>query len=123
VFDYVTYENRQGKDEIAEFIKQLGQKAQTSKYERVRLKKIMQYLDLLVTFGTRIGEPFTKHIEDDIWELRPLSDRIFYAYWKDNKFVLLHQFEKKTQKTPKREIEQAKRNLQDWLERNDLKDG
>ena len=123
MFDYVTYENRQGKDEIAEFIKQLGQKAQTSKYERVRLKKIMQYLDLLVTFGTRIGEPFTKHIEDDIWELRPLSDRIFYAYWKDNKFVLLHQFEKKTQKTPKREIEQAKRNLQDWLERNDLKDG
>ena len=118
MFDYVTYENRQGKDEIAEFIKELSVKAQTSKYERVRLKKIMQYLDLLVTFGTGIGEPFTKHIEGDIWELRPTSDRIFYAYWKDNKFVLLHQFEKKTQKTPAREIGRAKRNLQDWLERN-----
>lgn len=38
--------------------------------------------------------------------------------YKNNKFIILHHFIKKTQKTPKREIEQAKRNLQDYLERN-----
>ena len=60
-----------------------------------------------------------KHIEGDIWELRPLKDRIFFFYWKDNTFILLHYFIKKTQKTPQREIEQAKRNLKDFLDRSD----
>ncbi|WP_442857321.1 type II toxin-antitoxin system RelE/ParE family toxin [Butyrivibrio sp. TB] len=32
--------------------------------------------------------------------------------------MLLHQFVKKTQKTPKREIDQAKRELTDYLERS-----
>lgn len=37
--------------------------------------------------------------------------------WIDGSFVLLHHFMKKTQKTPKREIEQAKRELADLKER------
>jgi phage-related protein len=41
----------------------------------------------------------------------------FYRYWKDNKFVLLHHFVKKTQKTPPREIEKARAELKDFLER------
>lgn len=67
--------------------------------------------------GTRIGEPVTKYLDNNIWELRPLSNRILYAYWKNNKFVLLHHFIKKTQKTPKKELERAKRNLKSYLER------
>lgn len=57
-------------------------------------------------------------LKGDIWELRPLDNRIMYAYWKDNTFVLLHYFNKKTQKTPKSEIQIAKNNLKDFLERN-----
>ena len=50
-------------------------------------------------------ENIMKHIEDDIWELRPGDNRVFdFFYDEDGKFVLLHQFKKKTQKTPKREI-------------------
>jgi phage-related protein len=45
-----------------------------------------------------------------------MNDRILFAYWKDDKFILLHHFVKKTQKTPPREIEQAKRNWKDFLE-------
>ena len=48
-----------------------------------------------------------------------LKTRIFYAYYKDNKFVILHYFVKKTKKTPKTELEQTKRNLKDFLERNE----
>ncbi|MCL1882600.1 MAG: type II toxin-antitoxin system RelE/ParE family toxin [Defluviitaleaceae bacterium] len=55
----------------------------------------------------------------DIWELRPLSHRVLFFYWKDNKFVLFHHFIKKTNKTPPREIEQAKRNMADHKERNE----
>ena len=60
-----------------------------------------------------------KHLDGEIWELRPLRDRILFAGVVGGKFVLLHQFLKKTQKTPKREIEQAKKELEDYLERSD----
>ncbi len=40
-----------------------------------------------------------------------------FVAWHDGSFVLLHQFMKKTQKTPAREIEKAKRELADLIER------
>lgn len=41
------------------------------------------------------------------------TDKIFF-YWKDNKFVLLHHFIKKSQKTPPKEISKTKSNLKDF---------
>jgi phage-related protein len=35
----------------------------------------------------------------------------------DGTYVLLHQFRKKTQKTPRREIEKAKTERDDWITR------
>lgn len=61
----------------------------------------------------------TSNIETDLWELRPLDDRIFFFYFQNNTFILLHHFVKKTKRTPKREIQQAKRNLSDYLERTE----
>lgn len=40
-------------------------------------------------------------------------------YFKNDTFVLLHQFRKKTQKTPKREIERAKAERDDYLARKE----
>ena len=51
---------------------------------------------MLKNRGTMIGEPFIKHLEGDIWELRPLRDRILFAAWLDDGFILLHHFVKKT---------------------------
>ena len=44
-------------------------------------------------------------------------DRILFVAWVNGSYVLLHQFMKKTQKTPAREIEKAKRELADIVER------
>ena len=118
MYDIEFYADRNGKSEVADFIKELRQKSPTNKEIRINFNKIAAYLDLLEEFGTRVGEPVTKHLDGEIWELRPLKNRFLYAYYRDNKFIILHHFIKKTQKTPKREIEQAKRNLQDYLERN-----
>ena len=49
--------------------------------------------------------------------IRPLRERIFFVAWVDDSFVLLHQFMKKSQKTPLREIEKAKREFADLTER------
>lgn len=118
MFEVEFYEDKNGNEPIKDFILELQKKGKTSKNERIRGEKILTYIKILQEYGTRAGEPFVKHIEGDIWELRPLSDRIFFFYFKENTFVLLHHFMKKTPKTPKREIEKAKRNLVDHLERS-----
>ena len=116
MFDVIFYENRKGEKPVEEYILNLSR--QESKDARIKANKIAEYIRKLSVFGTRVGLPEVDKIEGtDLWELRPLKDRIFFAYWKDDTFVLLHHFVKKTPKTPKREIEQAGRNLKDWLER------
>ena len=67
----------------------------------------------------RLNENITKHLEDGIWELRPGNNRVFYFFYENNTFVLLHQFRKKSQKTPKREIEKAKSERNDYLSRKE----
>lgn len=90
-----------------------------SKDSRIKLNKIGDYIQILSEYGTTAGEPYMKHLENDIWELRPLRDRIVFAGYADGSFVLLHQFIKKTNKTPRREIEKAKQELWDFRKRSE----
>ena len=69
--------------------------------------------------GLAIGEPYIKRLDAEIWELRPLRDRIMFASWYNNRFIMLSVFMKDTQKTPKREIEKAKRYLEDYKKRSE----
>ena len=118
MYEVEFYYDRHGKSEIVEYLDSLQQKSQSSKTDRINREKILAYIGALQRYGTRIGTPYVKHIDDALWELRPLGNRIFFFYWKDNKFVLLHYFIKKSQKTPPKEIAKAKANLKDFLERN-----
>lgn len=118
MYEVEFYYDKNGKSEIVELLDELHIKSKNSKTSRINREKILAYIGALARFGTRMGKPYVKHIVDDIWELRPLDNRIFFFYWQDNKFVLLHHFIKKTQKTPEREINKAKNNLKDFLERN-----
>jgi len=115
-YELIIYEDSNGNSPVLEFLKSISQPK--SKDERIRLRKVQDYLNILCTYGKSAGEPYVKPIDGDIWELRPTSDRIFFAGVTGNDFVLLHQFEKKTQKTPRREIEKAKAELSDFLQRS-----
>ena len=86
--------------------------------ERIKLNKINEYIFMLAESGTLLPANIAKHLDGEIWELRPIRDRILFAGVFGDSFVLLHSFVKKTQKTPKREIEQAKRELDDFIDRN-----
>ena len=115
-YNVIFYKDKHGREPIAEMLKDLAEKAKTNKHARINKEKILTYIRALESYGTRIGAPVIKHIDGGIWELRPLDNRILFFYWKDDTFVLLHHFIKKTQKTPLRDIEQAKRNWADFLE-------
>jgi len=111
------FTDAQGNQPIKEYLNELA--ANSDKDSRIRLSKIDYCLQALREYGTRAGEPFVKHIDGDIWELRPLRDRFFFFCWNGNTFILLHHFIKKTKKTPPKEIEQAKPNLKDFIERSE----
>lgn len=117
MYKVILYRDKNGKNEVEEYMKEL-QKSE-SKDARLNVSKMLSYLKKLEEKGTRVGEKYIKHIEDDIWELRPLRNRILFAYWEDDKFVILTIFMKKTMKTPKREIERAKRKYKEFLKRRD----
>lgn len=119
MFDIIFYRDKAGKSEIVDYLDELKEKSLIDKSARINREKILAYMKALSEYGTRIGKPIVKHIDGNLWELRPLSNRIFFFYWKDNKFVMVHHFIKKSQKTPKKEIEQARRNMKDYIERNE----
>lgn len=109
------YQDDKGFSQVEDYIHTLESKK--GKDSRIKLNKIRDYIKVLSREGTRAGEPYTKHIEGDLWELRPIDDRIFFVAWNGENFVLLHQFRKKTNKTPQREIDKAKREIEDLKKR------
>ncbi|MDR2724387.1 MAG: type II toxin-antitoxin system RelE/ParE family toxin [Holosporaceae bacterium] len=102
MFDIKFYRDKNGFSSVKDDLDELQKRSNTDKDSRVKLKKIYEYINLLSLDGTYLGEKYVKHIEDDILELKPTSDRIFFFYWQQGTFVLIHVFQKKTQKTPKR---------------------
>ncbi|MBQ8563295.1 MAG: type II toxin-antitoxin system RelE/ParE family toxin, partial [Firmicutes bacterium] len=94
--------------------------ATANKDARIQYKQIMLYLQLLQDNGRSLPQNISKHLGNGIWELRPGNNRIFYFFWNENVCVLLHHFRKKTQKTPKKELEKALLEKADFLSRKEM---
>ena len=120
-YSVIFYKDKRGRVPIADYMDEL---AKTShKDARIKYRKVRSCIQLLRVHGTSIGKPYVKHLVGEIWELRPLKDRILFAAYDGNCFILLHYFRKETQKTPIREILQAKRNFKDYKERTQNEKG
>lgn len=117
MYNVVFYTTKDGFSEIQEYLQKLQMKK--DKDSRIKFNKIIAYIDMLSKYGLELGTPYIKHIDNNIWELRPIRDRILFSYLNNNKFILLTIFMKQTQKTPSREIERAKRYLEDFFNRSD----
>jgi len=115
------YKDKTGKEPIKEYLRELG--AKTDKNSRINLNKIRDYIKILSEYGISAGEPYIKHLDGEIWELRPLRNRILFFGYDNNSFILLSHFIKQTQKTPQREIEKAKKLMNDYKERSKDNEG
>lgn len=109
------YEKDNGESEVWDFLEALRLKSKTNKDARIQYNQMIFYIDLLAKNGTNLPANVTKHLEEDIWELRPGNNRVFYFYYDQSEYVLLHHFRKKSQKTPKREIVRAKAERDDYI--------
>lgn len=110
------YKDVKGQEPVKKFLLKLEKK--NDKDSRVNLTKIRDYLRALSIHGTQAGEPYVKHLDGKIWELRPLRNRILFFGTDGDRLVLLSHFVKKTRKTPRKEIEKAQRLMRDYLERS-----
>ena len=113
------YKKANGKSEIWDFLEKLRLKSERNKDARIQYKQILLYIQLLEDNGTILSDNITKHVEENIWELRPGNNRVFYFLYNENNFILLHSFRKKTPKTPQREIAKAKAERDDYLKRKE----
>jgi phage-related protein len=77
--------------------------------------------DMIRTYGLhRVHEPYVKHVEGKLWEMRLKGRdgiaRSIYVAAAGQRVVVLRTFVKKTQETPRREIESALARLKEWPE-------
>ncbi len=81
--------------------------------------KILKYIRYLREHNGYLDEPYSKHIQGSIRELRVdfanNRHRIFYFTFVGKKIIFLHAFAKKTAKTPTREIAIALQHYQDVI--------
>lgn len=107
------YQTADGKKVIEEFLDSLPAKD---------LAKVLRDMEVLADYAPDLHEPYTKHIDGPIWELRSKFSsniyRLFYFIYQNNKLIMLHGFTKKTNRTPRGEIQTAQKRLADYLARN-----
>lgn len=112
IIDVEFYELPAGTEPVKDFLDSLEPKIHA---------KMLREIDLLVDNGPELRPPHSKLIEDGIFELRAKQgsdiSRVMYFFFVGQKAVLTNGFVKKSQKTPKSEIELAKKYKQDYMER------
>jgi len=81
------------------------------------LGRFLRYSDRMEVFGPDLGLPHTRAMGEGLFELRLKAAegvaRVFYCTMVGRKIVVLHQFIKKTDKTPPRELETARRRMRE----------
>ena len=76
--------------------------------------------EMISTYGLdRIHEPYVKHLEGKLWEMRMKGKdgiaRAIYVTAQGKRVIVLRAFVKKTQKTPRRELEIARQRMKEAL--------
>lgn len=111
-FDVQFYVKESGEVPVEEFLMALDKKMRS---------KLSGIIAILQEYGNLLREPYSKHLEDGIYELRGKVgndiSRVLYFFYCDGKIILTNGFIKKTQKTPRLEIERAKKYRADYMGR------
>jgi phage-related protein len=74
--------------------------------------RMIKLLELMEKHGAHLGPPHTEAMGDGLFEIRAKAQegigRSLFCYLKGQQIFVLHAFVKKSQKTPKKELELAK---------------
>jgi phage-related protein len=70
-------------------------------------------LHFLEQRGNELREPLSKSLGEGLFELRVKAYRLLFCFKPGNRIIILHAFTKKTQRTPPRELELARKRMQE----------
>jgi len=108
----IFYETIDEKSPAEEFIESLDVETQ----DKFILKQ-----QLLQDFGPQLRYPHTEHIGEGVFELRFKGKegqiRVLFFFFYGKRIIFTHGFVKRTQKTPRKEIEIALKRRKDFLAR------
>jgi phage-related protein len=94
----------------------------------IKAKNKVQYVLELIKQVERVPDKFLKHLEgtNGLYEIRIEYQsniyRIFCCFDEGKLVILFNGFQKKSQKTPKKEIEKAERLMKDYFELKKMRD-
>lgn len=92
----------------------------TDRTELATAKKLRYQLGLLSSAGPALRAPQVTELKGyryKLFELRPLPERVFFAFWDKDRYVILSHYTKRQNKTDPREVKRALARMDDWLER------
>ncbi len=79
--------------------------------------RFLRYAERMELYGPDLGMPHTRAMGGGLFELRLKAAegiaRVFYCALIGRRIVMLHQFIKKSEKTPRREIEIARKRMKE----------
>lgn len=79
--------------------------------------RFLRYAERMEIYGPNLGMPHTRAMGEGLFELRLKAAegiaRVFYCTLIGRKIVMLHQFVKKSEKTPRKELEIARRRMKE----------
>ena len=82
------------------------------------LARYLHLTDRMIQYGADLGMPHTRAMGSGLFELRLKSQegigRVFYCTLVGRRVVMLHQFVKKSDKTPPRELAIARMRMKEW---------
>ena len=86
------------------------------------LGRYLRYSDSMEIYGQDLGMPHTRTMGEGLFELRLKVTqgvtRVFFCMMTGRKIVILHQFIKKSDKTPRRELAIARRRMKEVKDAN-----
>jgi phage-related protein len=81
------------------------------------LADLLHILEMIEELGPNLGKPHTAPMGDGLFEIRAKGregiGRSFFAIVMQDEIVILHSFVKKSQKTPKKELDKARKRLKE----------
>ena len=111
-FQVEFYDTEDGRTPTQEFLDSLEPKMNA---------KMVGLMEILEEKGYSLREPYSAPLEDGIFELRAIQgsniSRALFFFYVEGRIVITHGFIKKTQKTPRAQIELAKKYRADFLRR------
>ncbi|MDP2303837.1 MAG: type II toxin-antitoxin system RelE/ParE family toxin [Ignavibacteria bacterium] len=83
------------------------------------LARYLRLTELMLEFGSNLGMPHTRFLGEDLIELRIKSKegiaRVFYCTLIGKRIMMLHLFIKKSNKTPRKEMQIARNRMKEVL--------